>query len=174
MAKEILLAVTNSEVSGNSIGNNGGYVKQAQSFTITGSGAVYVSGATATLLRGGGTDNVPVVVRIETDSAGLPSGSLAHANATASIPTFTDAGFVTKEVAYTPFTLTRGTKYWLVLETAQSEGAAQFYRNKFGTENSYASHGNSTKSGVGAWSAEGAPDIQFSILGVDSGMLLMF
>lgn len=57
------------------------------------------------------------ILRIETDNAGAPSGTLADANATVTVAA---SGFGTSQANYTftfpgAFTLTDKTKYWIVL-----------------------------------------------------------
>jgi len=96
-------------------------------------------------------------LRIETDSAGLPSGTLAHANATVN---FAESGLTDpiawKTLSFTPFSLTANTTYHLVLSTTRvwdggtdyiswgaDEVAPMFY--KFGLMSLY---------NGAAWSAE--------------------
>lgn len=161
-----ILSISNSATTGNSIGNNGGvYYRHAQSF-ITGKSWV-ISGADIWALRGAGTNNVPLLVRIETSSAGLPSGTLAHANASASIASFTDASLVQKTVTFTDFSLSDYTKYWLVLKTAESEGSGQYYRNKHEATNPYA-EGSTSVATSGSWGAISLDDFQLNLLGTSS------
>lgn len=170
-----LLSITNTAPSGNSIGNNAGiYYRHAQSFLSGNSWTI--TGADIWALRGAGTNNVPLLVRIETDSSNKPSGTLAHANATASIPSFTDATHVQKTVSFTSFLLSNSTKYWLVLKTGESEASGQYYRSKYdGTTNSYTDGTNSVATG-GVWAAEGIYDLQLNILGISPAgeFFLMF
>lgn len=70
-----------------------------------------------------------VVIRIETDNSGSPSGTLAHANATGS---FT-GGSLTTSLALTTvsfagsFTLTDNTKYHIVCTRSGSLSATNYY-----------------------------------------------
>jgi hypothetical protein len=124
-----------------------------------------MTGADVWALRGGGTDNVPLLIRIETDSSDKPSGTLAHANATASITSFTDAALVQKTVTFTSFLLTDSTKYWLVFKTAETEASGNYYRDQFdAATNGYSGGGNSVCTS-GAWAASTVYDIKVNITG---------
>lgn len=157
----ILLQITTGDTNGNSIGNNGGYVGLGQSFLTT-TGWV-VDKLDVILKREGGTDNVPILIRIETDNAGVPSGTLAHANASATIPSFTSGTYAAQTVEFTDFSLSDSTKYWIVIKTGQTEASGQYYRVRGQTTNSYASGGYSTLTGASSWSAETTPDTDLTI-----------
>jgi hypothetical protein len=65
-----------------------------------------------------------LVLRVETDNGGEPSGTLVDANATATV---TAASFATSHSDETvtwggSFSLTKGTQYWLVFQVASTDG----------------------------------------------------
>lgn len=55
-------------------------------------------------------------VRIETNNNGVPSGTLADAQATATISAFTDTSYIWKLVSFSNVTLLGNTLYWIVLQ----------------------------------------------------------
>ena len=89
------------------------------------------------LLQVGTTGNL--TVRIETDNAGSPSGTLVHANATATI-TATDvattATWIT--VNFTAFSLTANTQYHIVLRPSATADATNYIQWLGSTSNVYA------------------------------------
>ncbi len=91
--------------------------KIAQSFTI---GATKTITGARLYLRKIGSPAGTMTLRIETDSSGSPSGTLAHANATITVD---EAGLSTSYAdvlfSFLSFTLNAGT-YWLVLSTSRS------------------------------------------------------
>lgn len=106
-----------------------GKVTTAKKWGISrvGSGSSMSSFNMALKKTGAPADNL--IVRIETDSAGAPSGSLADANATASI---SGAGLTTSYVDTTvtfggAFTLTAGVLYWVVLYRSGAEDDTNYY-----------------------------------------------
>lgn len=114
------------------------------------------------LKKGVGTPGA-ITVTIETDNAGKPSGTLAHANATTTIAAFTETDYAWKEAIFAnTFTLTATTLYWIVLKTAaaandnyyswQSDASTPGYTN--GT---FANSAN----GGSTWSAVAGTDAYF-------------
>lgn len=168
-----LVAFTNTGPSGNgfSIGNYDGtnWARAAGSFTPN--AAWSVDGATIVLQRVSGTNSIPLTVRVETNTAGLPSGTLADANATGTIASTTDGTLQTYTVSFTPFNLTNGVKYWLVCKatTESGEVTPQRYRNKYGANGS-AGEEDSYDSATGLWtSASLSFTNEFSITGTTGG-----
>ena len=92
-------------------------IKLAQSFQLPAAQTVSTLNLS---LRKSGSPTGTVTLRIETDSAGLPSGTLANANATLTFAESTcDAGtWVWKSLSFgTAFTLSAATTYHIVLST---------------------------------------------------------
>jgi len=91
--------------------------KLAQSFTISDTTTII---DTELYLRKVGSPTGTMTLRLETDSSGSPSGTLAHANATITVD---EAGLSTSygdiSFNWTDFSLAAGT-YWLVLSTSRS------------------------------------------------------
>ena len=111
------------------------YIKAAQSFTI--GSAANIDKVTATLRRMG-TDPGDLRVEIQTDSLGNPSGTLAHANATATIAstTISTSGYNSTEFAFAAAApLSAGTTYWLVWDMPNgdpgSDQFVMFYGNSY-------------------------------------------
>ncbi len=97
-------------------------VRHACSFVFSGTGSYAVTHLYLYLKKSG---TVTPTVRIETNLTGIPSGILAHANATGTIANadiFTDYAWV--RVDFTSFTLTKGTTYWILLYDATSRTTA--------------------------------------------------
>jgi len=98
-----------------------------QAFPVVGSGASMSSMKLALKKAGTPTDNARF--RIETDSAGEPSGTLADANATGDVA----GGGLSTSYADTTitfagaFTLTAGTKYWVVHTRSGSQNNTNFF-----------------------------------------------
>lgn len=128
-----------------------GNSKLAQSFTLADATTV---NSVALYLKKVGSPAGTLTVRIETDSAGEPSGTLAHANATGTLNE-ADLGttYALETVDYTDFTLAAGT-YWLVLSTSRSDSATDYVAwGADGSSPSYA--GGEMMSEVSSvWSAE--------------------
>ncbi len=120
--------------------------------------------------------NVPtddLTVRIETDSSGSPSGTLANANATTTIAPAsvgTDVAFVDATFS-TTFNLTGGTTYWLKASVpAQATGKRYIWNAN--TAGGYAS-GEAKIYYTGAWNDPGNHDLLFKIWGELGGSFLL-
>ena len=119
----------NDSNDGSGIGNvNGSYARQATFFVPDRTWSI--TGATVPLFRASGNNSVDIYFRVETDNNGVPSDTLADPNAVAIIDSFTLGTYETKTVSFTPFELTSGVKYWVVLKTLETESFDQFYKNK--------------------------------------------
>lgn len=86
----------------------------------------------STLKLGLGKTGAPsdnLIVRIETDSAGLPSGTLAHANATSNVDgTGLTTGIVDTTVTFGgAFTLTANTLYHVVIQRQNEVDPSNYY-----------------------------------------------
>ncbi|MEP7285400.1 MAG: choice-of-anchor R domain-containing protein [Chloroflexota bacterium] len=95
------------------------YDKLAQSFQVSSTSTI--SYAALTMARVGGAAGT-MTLRIETDNAGSPSGTLVNANATATVAETSLAGTfaaITFTFAGT-FTLSPGIAYWLVLSSSRA------------------------------------------------------
>jgi len=131
--------------------------KMAQSFTWNGDADDFCSGVwlkltrTQILMLGGN-----FTMRLETDNAGSPSGTLANASATVAIDeryiggtTFDDPQSLFYFPFPTGFTLTNGTRYWAVWYAAGLSGTDYFNFKHDNASDSYAD--GSSKYYDGAW-----------------------
>ncbi len=118
-------------------GTGSSYEKIAQS--IQEAAALSVAGVKAKLGVELGSPTDDVIVRIETDNSGEPSGVLVHANATAAIDGSTLTGSPVDYLFSFPATvsLSASTKYWVVLtrDTNDTENYYEVYRS---TSSAYA------------------------------------
>jgi len=113
--------------------------------------------------KNGGT-TTELTVRIETDSSGKPSGTLANANATGTIAAFTTTSSTWKTVDFaTPFSLTGSTTYWLVVQhTTEGVGSSDYHWDIDASAPAYASGNAATYNGA-AWSAAAGSDAYFMV-----------
>lgn len=112
-----------------------------------------------------------ITVRIETNNAGVPSGTLVDAtNGSATIPAFTTTsyGWVTVEFP-AAFALTGSTTYWIVLKTAAASNDNN-YAWRVDTSSPSYSAGNmaSSTNGGSTWSAQTGWDAMFRLLGAST------
>lgn len=147
------------------VGDTGGTeTAQAMAFQIA--AAQTIKGVEAYLKKASGTPG-DITVRIETDNAGVPSGTLAHANATATITSFSTSSYawVSKDFT-TAFALSATTTYWLVLKTAAASNDTNYNWGADASSPSYTS-GNMAAStdGGSTWSAVSGTDALFRIKG---------
>jgi hypothetical protein len=148
-----------------SVGDDGGTeYAQAQGFQLA--TAQTVKAVQVYLAKSEGTPG-DVTVRIETDSAGVPSGSLANANATGTITAFTQESPTTWYTCTfaTAFSLSATTQYHLVLKTAAAANDNRYVWGADGSSPSYSSGAMSSSSdGGSSWSAVAGSDAFFRIL----------
>lgn len=145
------------------IGDDAGTEKAiAQSFQIP--TTTKVKGVRVYLKKVDGTPG-DITVRIETNSSTVPSGTLADANATTTIPAFTTStyGWITVDFP-TNFNLSATTTYWLVLKTAAAANDNN-YELAGKTATGYASGNNATSTNGGSSWTAGTSDAYFKILG---------
>jgi hypothetical protein len=145
------------------VGDDGGTEKAcAQGFQVA--VAQKMKGVSVYLKKNAGTPG-NITVRIETNNAGVPSGTLVDAAATGTITAFTTTSdaWYTVEFA-TNFSLTATTVYWIVLKTAAAANDNN-YKWEGKTASGYASGTNATSTDGGStWSA-GTSDAYFRVLG---------
>lgn len=136
-------------------------VRKAQSFQLSATSEVTRVGAS--LKKAGGT-TTGLTVRIETDSSGVPSGTLADSNATGTISAFTNASYIWKEVSFsTPFELSASTTYWLVIQhTTEGSGTSDYAWGFDGSSPTYSS-GSYASYSSSAWTADADKDLLFRV-----------
>uniref|UniRef100_A0A6M3JUX9 Uncharacterized protein n=2 Tax=viral metagenome TaxID=1070528 RepID=A0A6M3JUX9_9ZZZZ len=126
--------------------------KLSKSLTVT---AVEVKQNTTT-----GTPSGNWTLRIETDNAGVPSGTLADANASIVVAP-PGNGNVVKGTFATPFILAGATSYWLVV---QCDNQTTNNRWTIGWDDTPAyANGMAAQSNDGTWTAYSAYDLYFKI-----------
>lgn len=116
----------------------------------------------------------PLTIRIETDNSNKPSGSLVDANATATL-NYNDVYSnsydfkannpirINRITFPNAFSLTRGTKYWIVYRcTVAADSNNEYYVaiNQTGTDYIYGDYASSVDSGVN-WNIDTAKDLGF-------------
>jgi len=150
------------------IGDSGGTeYAHAQSFQL--SEAQTIKAVEVYLKKNAGTPG-DITVRIETDNAGVPSGTLADANATTTISAFTSTSYAWKEAIFSSsFSLSASTTYWLVLKTAAAANDNNYTWRVDASSPSY-TDGNmaSSSNGGSSWSAQSGWDAYFRILSQDT------
>jgi len=112
--------------------------KQAQSFVPSKTVDIKIIELPISYLSGTPSD---IILRIESDSGGNPSGNLVSDSCTMSIPGFTSPLYPNYEWLKFPFRqscrLTTGTSYWMVLSSLGSS-SSNTYVNYITTNNNYA------------------------------------
>lgn len=151
-----------TEDGGNEVGDSGGTeYAAAQSFQLA--AAQTVKAVQVKVKKFAGTPG-DITVRIETDSSSKPSGTLANASATTTIPAFTSTsyGWITCEFA-SSFSLAATTSYWIVLKT-DAAANDNCYAWAALVTGAYASGTDATSTDGGStWSA-GTRDHSFRVL----------
>ncbi len=104
--------------------------REAQSFQLhnyTTSDEVTINSLWLRLKKNAGT-TTNLTIRIETNNNGKPSGTLADAQASATITAFSTTSYTYKEAAFTNVTLLGDTTYWIVAQHAtEGSGTSQYY-----------------------------------------------
>jgi predicted phage tail component-like protein len=138
----------------------------AQSFTVPHTDLTY-QGLYLYLKKSAADPPNPLVIEIQTDSAGKPSGS-AVSNATFSLAVAgvsTDAGWILIN-STNKFTLSANTRYWIVLKT--TAGDASHYFEWFGVSGTNATYGRGNEaisSDAGTnWTDQPTYDCAFKLL----------
>ena len=144
---------------------DGQFLRTAQSFSF--SDIPTITGAEGNIKCTGAGTGPEITVRIETDNANKPSGTLAHANLTATIAGFADQTFAWKTVTFTTTTLSSGIKYWLVFKATTESGTPTPAYWIAGASSALAGHAYSEYNvgGSGAWSTVAAQDAAIRISG---------
>jgi len=102
-----------------------------------------------------------LTIRIETDSSGVPSGTLADDDATATISAFTDTSYLYKKVSFSGVTLSGNTTYWIVVQhTTEGSGSSQYAWSGDPCVPTY-TNGNMAYYASGAWTADTGTDLNF-------------
>lgn len=141
------------------LGNDGGNdFGRAQSFKLSAD----LSIGKVSLLFGAttGSPSGQVTCRIETDSAGLPSGTLAHINAT---KVFTPSASAWNDIVFdSSFSLSGVTTYWIVLiKDAQIEG--NYWTMGRTSASEYADGVAAYNIAGGAWISQSTIDLCFKV-----------
>lgn len=152
------------------IGDVGGTeTAQSQSFKLD--EAMYVKGVDVYLKKNAGTPG-DITVTIETNSTDKPSGTLAAASLTGTIPAFTTAtyGWVHLEFA-TGASLSKATTYHVVLKTAAASNDNNYAWDADASSPAYTDGAMSVSTDGGAnWTAVSAADAYFRVTGESVGI----
>lgn len=152
------------------IGDTGGTeTAQAQGFQLD--EAMYVQGVEVYLKKNAGTPG-DITVRIETDNAGKPSGTLANAALATTIPAFTTDTYGWKTVTFSSaIQLAKTTTYWIVLKTAAAANDNNYAWQSDDSSPSYsASTMAASTDGGSTWSAVSGSDAYFRVLSETVGI----
>jgi hypothetical protein len=157
--EEHIIAGTNIAIDANPA------VRAAQSFKFSNynsSQTVDLTNLYLLLRKNSGT-TTDLTVRIETDNAGAPSGTLADADATATITALTSTTFAWTKVSMANVTLTGNTTYWIVIKHAtEGSGDSKYFWSGDACSPSY-TNGNLSTYSSSAWTADTDKDANFII-----------
>ncbi len=155
------IAQVNTTDSWYTFGNSNGYQYDGfQSFTLANSTAITGLGFTLTSNTTGTPEGA--TFRIETDNGGVPSGTLADANATNYKSALTTNTFNTV-MFDTPFTLSAGIYHFVAISDDVSTN--NFYGWYFSTSSVYSGGTRGYRSNDGAWESVPAQEVDFKIFG---------
>jgi hypothetical protein len=144
---------------------NGTDSKQAQGFKLTADEVKSKVGGMRIKIKNLSCPS-DITARIETDNAGAPSGTLADAKATGTIPMASipsaDYGWVTLNFAES-FTLTAATLYWLVLSVPDQANNLRYLWLVDGSSPGY-TDGAMSSYYSGSWHAVAGSDAYFNVL----------
>ena len=134
--------------------------RQAQGFQLTTAGEV--TGVALYMKKNAGT-TAELAIRIETDNAGVPSGT-AVTNGTTTLSAFTTTTYRYKYATFsTPPILNASTTYWLVVQhTTEGSGTSQYYWGSDDSSPGYATY-NAASYASSAWTADTSKDQLFRI-----------
>ena len=152
----------------NRIGDTAGTeYKRAQAFKIDKD--MNIKSILAYLKATATTPSGDITVRIETNNAGVPSGTLADSHATGTISNFSDTSYGWRTCTFaTAFKLTAATTYWLVLSVGAQANDVGFDIAGDNSSPSY-TDGNAAVHN-GSWSAEAGKDLYFRIRSTDTSV----
>lgn len=141
-------------------GATGTNQSEAQSFSLAAANLIY--SVTLRLVKHGTpTDNL--TVRIETDNAGAPSGTLADANATKTIASSSLTGAADNEFVFAaPPSLSGSQLLWIVINRSGARDTDNGWGLAGQTPSAYAG-GNISINNSGTWSANADWDLTFII-----------
>lgn len=134
--------------------------RMAQGFRLSTGG--YVTAVAVFMKKNTGT-TTGLTVRIETDNAGVPSGTLVL-NASTTITTFTTTGYRYKMATFsTPPLLNSSTTYWIVVQhTTEATGDSQYHWGSDASSPAYATY-NAAAYASAAWTASTGKDMLFRV-----------
>lgn len=145
------------------------FKRTAQSFRF---GRVPTIDGAEVHIRSNSTTGEDLHVRIETDNSNAPSGTLAHANLTATITGFNNTTFAWHAVTFAATTLLSNTRYWLVLKAASETGTPNGYRHLLTTPADEYASGSYSAYTSASWNTHASSDIAIRITGSLAGRLL--
>lgn len=154
--------VTGQDTNGAIDGNPAKRIAQSFKIPAGQSSSYLVTGVMLYLKKNAGT-TTDLTIRIETDTAGVPSGTLANANLTGTITAFSTATYGWYFVKFTtPSLLTTSTTYWIVAKhTTEGSGTSQYFWG-YKAAGTY-TQGNLATYATGSWTAVGAADALFGL-----------
>jgi len=159
MAEVVDQQNTTSDGGYGTVGDSGGTeYRTAQSFKLSANLTVTAVEVMCNAVSGSPTGNW--TLRIETDSSGVPSGTLANANAS-KVVTPPTAGNTVKGSFATSFQLTGATSYWLVIQCNNQSNNYNWVMQGNGSS-SYAD-GCLAQSGSGTWTAYSTLELWFKV-----------
>lgn len=151
---------TGAAVSSLTTGNLGDVqYYNAQSFTL--SSTTTITGAIFKLNANNGSPTGTMTIRIETNNAGSPSGTLANANLTIAAPAV--ASSVNTGVFAIAASIPAGT-YYMVLRPTTLQTTNNYFTTAQNQTNPY-SGGNEFLNTDGVWSSDAGSDNYFAIMG---------
>lgn len=132
--------------------------RPGQTFTLASSATI--TGASIKLGANTGSPTGNITISLQTLAAGLPTGTLVHANATSTI---TPTPSAVNTVSYTPFSLAAGTYAFVVQCDNQATNAR--FNVRYKNSNVYAG-GNLVyyMSNTGLWNTSATQDMYFSVI----------
>lgn len=135
-------------------------IRAAQSFQISATQDLTQVGLY--LKKNAGT-TTELTIRIETDTAGVPSGTLANASATTTITAFADTSYVWKKASFTAFELTADTTYWIVAQhTTEGSGTSSYVWGSDASSPTY-TLGSVANYASSTWTADATSDAWFMV-----------
>lgn len=140
---------------------------QAQGFQLSAiEAATTIKGVGFYGLKNTGTPG-NITIRIETNSGGVPSGTLANANAIGTISAFTSTSLAWHNVEFTTgFTLSASTQYWIVIKIPAGPNNNNYGWQADASSPTYAGGTVASSTDGGAtWTADPTRDAGFRILG---------
>lgn len=152
------------------IGGDGTFIRRvAQSFTLADTETIASIKFRAGLNTGSAFD---MTVTVETDSAGVPSGTLADANLTTTVTGESGTGSTQYTATFTSTSLASGT-YWIVIKKV-SESTADNNYNIWSSTTASTYAGGIEASYAGSYTTRVNDDMYFQVISPDSSGILTF